>query len=95
LIVRHLVLPEGVSGTEGVMRFISEKVSAGTYISLMSQYLPCHKAASFKELSRRISFEEYEKAQKIMQELGLFNGWMQDSNGLDRFAGVNIKQSLK
>jgi len=95
LIIRHLVLPEDISATEKVMRFIKEEVSSQAYISLMSQYLPCYKASGFSELSRRITCEEYEKAQKIMQKYGLNNGWTQDAMGLLRFAGTNIKPSLK
>ncbi len=42
-------------------------------------------------MSRRISLQEYEQAQDIMDKYGLHNGWTQDSGGLPRFAGVNIK----
>jgi putative pyruvate formate lyase activating enzyme len=95
LIIRHLVLPEDISGTQNVLRFIRDEVSADTYISLMSQYLPCYKAHNFKELSRRLMNEEYARAQELLREYGLENGWTQDSAGLARFAGVNIKPSLK
>ncbi|MBM3255277.1 MAG: radical SAM protein [Candidatus Omnitrophica bacterium] len=95
LIIRHLVLPFAISGTDKVMRFIKEGLSADTYISLMSQYLPCYKAADFQELARRITYEEYERARDIMQKYGLENGWIQDSMGLERFAGSNIKPYLK
>jgi putative pyruvate formate lyase activating enzyme len=95
LVIRHLVLPNDIAGTENVMRFIKEGLSADTYISLMSQYLPCYNAANFKDLSRRITYKEYEGAQGIMHKYGLENGWTQDSRGLARFAGTNIKPSLK
>jgi len=95
LIIRHLVLPEGISDTEKIMRFISSELSASTYISLMSQYLPCCKAAGIKELSRRITRQEYEEAKAILEEYGLENGWIQDSEPLERFAGTNIKPSIK
>ena len=44
LLVRHLVLPGGLSGTEGVMKFLAEEISKDVYISLMSQYFPAYKA---------------------------------------------------
>lgn len=91
LIIRHLVLPNNISGTEKIMKFISENISKDTYISLMSQYLPCYKADQTKEISRRITSEEYRAAEDIMLHYGLYNGWMQDSGGLERFAGTNIK----
>ena len=94
LIIRHLVLPENISGTENIMRFIKEEISQDTYISLMSQYLPYYRASEFKEISRRLKNQEYQEAKDILQKYGLTNGWVQDSFGQERFAGVNIKQSL-
>lgn len=94
LIVRHLVLPNGISGTEKIMKFISQRISPETYISLMSQYLPCYKAKGAEKLSRRISYEEYRQAQDITEKYGLHNGWTQESRGLERFAGIHIKPSL-
>ncbi|MBU4345785.1 MAG: radical SAM protein [Candidatus Omnitrophica bacterium] len=91
LIIRHLVLPQNISGTEKIMQFIAGKLSPEAYISLMSQYLPCYKAEEFPEINRRITSAEYEAAQKIMRACGLNNGWIQESHGLDRFAGTNIK----
>lgn len=91
LIIRHLVLPDNIAGTGKIMEFISKELSTDTYLSLMSQYTPYYKAERFPELSRRISADEYESAKKSMESYGLFNGWTQDSGGLERFAGVNIK----
>ncbi|MDD5116043.1 MAG: radical SAM protein [Candidatus Omnitrophica bacterium] len=91
LIVRHLVLPNRVSGTEEVMRFISENISGDTYVSLMSQYLPYYRARGYPEISRRLKESEYEEAKGILEKYGLLNGWIQESYGSERFAGVNIK----
>lgn len=92
LIVRHLVLPGGASGTGAVMRFLAEQVSRDTYISLMSQYMPYYRAAEFGALNRRISREEYIEAQAMMEECGLSNGWTQEGRGLEKLAGVHIRQ---
>jgi putative pyruvate formate lyase activating enzyme len=78
LIIRHLVLPEGLSGTGGVMRFLAEEISKDVHISLMSQYFPAYKANGFKELSRRTTTDEYEEACRIMENCGLENGWVQE-----------------
>ena len=91
LIIRHLVLPNQISGTDKIMRFISEEVSRETYISLMSQYLPYYKASAHPEINRRLKDDEYEEAKKILERYNLFNGWIQESYGSERFAGVNIK----
>lgn len=91
LIIRHLVLPNNIAGTDDTMRFIAQKISKDTYISLMSQYFPCYKAKDIREICRRITYEEYENAKVSMEKYGLHNGWTQDSYGLQRFAGTNIK----
>ncbi|MCU0652105.1 MAG: radical SAM protein [Candidatus Omnitrophica bacterium] len=95
LIIRHLVLPDNLAGTEKIMEFISCELSVDTYISLMSQYFPCYKADRYPELLRRITLEEYQAAQDIMAQYNLYNGWIQESGGLDRFAGINIKPNVR
>ncbi len=77
LIVRHLVLPEGLSGTRKIMRFIAREISSHTYISLMAQYFPAYQAGQFPSLSRRINREEYREALQAFKEEGLGNGWFQ------------------
>ncbi len=94
LIIRHLVLPDNISGTEKIMKFIAQEISADTYISLMSQYLPSYQAGNFPEINRRITSEEYARAQQAMQKYGLSCGWIQESYGLERFAGIHIKPAL-
>jgi putative pyruvate formate lyase activating enzyme len=91
VVIRHLILPNNISGTDAIMKFIAQELSEDSYISLMSQYMPCYKASQFKEINRRITYQEYEDAQKVMQKYGLYNGWIQESYGLDRFAGIHIK----
>lgn len=94
LIIRHLVLPNNISGTDKIMKFISEEISKDTYISLMSQYCPYYKASQFKEISRRITSQEYEEAKQSMNKHRLYNGWIQESYGSERFAGIHIKPSV-
>ncbi|MFQ5834909.1 MAG: radical SAM protein [bacterium] len=78
LLVRHLVLPNGLAGTRKVFAFLAEEISSHTYISIMSQYFPAYKAQEFKELNRRITRQEYQQALDIANELGLERGWRQD-----------------
>lgn len=77
LIIRHLVMPEDVSGTEEVLRFIAEEISKDTYISLMAQYRPMYKAIDIPIINRRITREEYKRAIEIAKSLGLRNVWTQ------------------
>ena len=91
LIIRHLVLPNRSSGTERIMKFIAGELSQDSYISLMSQYLPYHLATGYPEINRRLKKEEYQEAKEILERYHLLNGWIQESYGAERFAGVNIK----
>ena len=94
LIIRHLVLPDNIAGTEQILTFIKNEISSTCHISLMSQYFPCYKAAEFALINRRISYEEYQEAINSMTKLGLTSGWIQESRGLARFAGLNIKPNI-
>jgi putative pyruvate formate lyase activating enzyme len=78
LIVRHLVLPGGLSRTDGVMKFLAENISKDVYISLMSQYFPAYKTAEFPYVNRGINEQEYDKAYDIKMKYGLRNGWVQE-----------------
>jgi putative pyruvate formate lyase activating enzyme len=78
LLVRHLVLPNDLAGTDGVMRFLAEEVSRETAVSLMSQYFPQHEADRFPEIARRITADEYRAAQEAMARHGLRRGWHQN-----------------
>lgn len=77
LLIRHLVLPNNLAGTEKVLQWIAEKLSRDTYISLMAQYFPAFHASEYPELSRRINRKEYRKARDAFEGCGLSNGWIQ------------------
>ena len=78
LIVRHLVLPEGLAGTREVLRWIADNLSPRVHVSLMDQYFPAHKAVGHPILGRKITAEEYAEALRAFEEAGLTNGWMQE-----------------
>ncbi len=93
VIVRHLVLPGNVSGTREVLQRLSRAVPPrSVWVSLMSQYLPCNKAGEYRELSRRISAEEYSAAAGCLAEYGFDNGWVQEENGSPDLSGINIEE---
>ena len=70
LLVRHLVMPEGLAGTPEVMRFLAS-LSEDTYVNVMAQYRPCHRAGEYPELGRRITREEYNQAVQAALDAGL------------------------
>ena len=71
LLVRHLVLPEGIAGTSGVVKFLAEEISKNTYINIMDQYHPCFKAFDNPPLNRRITPREYADAVQMAVDAGL------------------------
>ncbi len=71
LLVRHLVLPEDISGTAGVVRFLAEKISRNTYINIMDQYHPCFQAFQNPPLDRRLTQQEYADAIQMAIDAGL------------------------
>jgi len=94
LIIRHLVLPNNLAGTDAILAFISEKLSPEIHISLMSQYEPVFKAGQYLPINRKITLQEYEEAESLLKKYGLKNGWVQESGGLKRFEGTNIKRNI-
>lgn len=73
LMIRHLVMPNNVSGTKGVFKWISENLPKDTYVNIMSQYRPMYKAFDYPDISRRITRKEYQDAIKWAKEFGLSN----------------------
>jgi len=71
LLIRHLVLPQNLAGTEKIMQFIADEISTNTYVNIMAQYYPAHRSYKFEELSRRISREEYKMAVDSAKLAGL------------------------
>ncbi len=77
LIVRHLIFPNGIAGSEESLRWLVEEVSPHVAVSIMSQYYPTHRAYKYKELNRKITPKEYQEVVDIAEKLGIENGWLQ------------------
>ncbi len=71
LLVRHLVLPNGLSGTQEVLRFVAEEISPRTYVNLMGQYRPSFRAYRHEPLARRPTAEELGGPREAARRLGL------------------------
>jgi putative pyruvate formate lyase activating enzyme len=74
VLVRHLVMPGATAGTESIMRFLAEEVSPDTYVNLMDQYRPEGRVSEtkFAAINRRITAEEYHRAQEVARAAGLW-----------------------
>jgi putative pyruvate formate lyase activating enzyme len=71
LLVRHLVMPGGVADTASIMKFLAEEISRDTYVNVMQQYHPEHKAVNYSEINRPIYSHEFEDAINAARAAGL------------------------
>ena len=71
LLVRHLVLPANIAGSDKVLAFLAQDISTNTYLNLMDQYYPCYRADEYPLLARPISNAEYKDALKLAEQYGL------------------------
>jgi putative pyruvate formate lyase activating enzyme len=86
LLVRHLVLPHDLAGTRKVVRFLAEEVSRDTYLNVMAQYHPCHRAFEFPLLARPVTNDEFMQAVNLARRQGL--------ERLDRFCYPRVARAV-
>jgi putative pyruvate formate lyase activating enzyme len=85
LIVRHLILPERLAGSAESLTWLATEVSPDVHISVMAQYYPAFRASDHPPLSRRITRAEYDEVVKLVDDLGMENGWIQDLDSPDSY----------
>ena len=78
LIVRHLILPNDVAGSDDSLRWLVKDISRDVTVSIMAQYYPCHLAPQEPLISRKISLQEYSHVVETVTDLGMTNGWLQE-----------------
>jgi putative pyruvate formate lyase activating enzyme len=83
LLIRHLVLPNDISGSIDTLQWIKANLSTDVAISLMAQYSPMYEAHKFKEINRRIRQDEYDRVVDKCWELGFENVYIQDFSSQD------------
>ena len=74
LLIRHLILPNKLSGTENITHFIASRISKSSYLNVMDQYRPCYKASQtgkYPELNHRPSLQAYQNAVHFAKKAGL------------------------
>jgi len=85
LLIRHLVLPNGLAGSKESLNFIREQIGRETFLSLMWQYFPTHRADENTLLSRPVTENEYEMALNWLDIYGIENGWAQEYSSKDYY----------
>jgi putative pyruvate formate lyase activating enzyme len=81
MIIRHLVLPGNLAGSEIILPWIAEELSRDSYVNIMDQYHPSWHASGLsgtsipRSLARRITEREYRFAIRCAQDSGLHRGF--------------------
>ena len=71
LLIRHLVLPGHISGTEKVLEYIANDISPHSYLNLMDQYYPCYRADENPPLDRPLTRNEYQETLALSERYGI------------------------
>jgi putative pyruvate formate lyase activating enzyme len=85
LIIRHLILPNGLAGSKESLTWLAEEISPDVTVSIMSQYYPTHHTSRFPELNRKITREEYSEVVELINSLGMENGWLQEMDSSENY----------
>jgi len=84
LLIRHLVMPNGLAASDKVFEFIAKELSPDTAVNIMAQYYPTHLAYKYPEINRLPTINEYSEALRMAKDAGLDYGWRQTVSTLVR-----------
>ena len=73
LMIRHLVMPNRVAGTDKFIKWVAENLPKSTYVNIMHQYFPEYEAFDYPDIWRRINVQEYLEAMRWADQYGLTN----------------------
>jgi putative pyruvate formate lyase activating enzyme len=78
MLIRHLVLPGNLAGSEKIIKWIRDNLGIDTFISLMSQYYPVHKSGEYPIMNRKIKHVEYGRLTDLLVDEGFKNVFIQN-----------------
>ena len=78
IIIRHLILPNHTENSKKVLKWINYNMPKDITVSIMAQYFPTYKAKEIKDISRKITKNEYKKIEEYLYSLDLKNGYIQE-----------------
>jgi len=84
VLIRHLVLPLHIKNTKAVLETIADRFGVDTYVSVLLQYTPVVNVPDYPELNRHLTERECDKALKILSDLGMTNGYIQELSSADK-----------
>ncbi len=85
LIVRHLILPGGLAGSEDSLGWLVGQISPEVSVSIMSQYFPANRADRLPLLARKILPVEYAEVAELIDRLGIVSGWIQEMDSAESY----------
>jgi putative pyruvate formate lyase activating enzyme len=71
LLIRHLVLPNDQAGSEDLAEWVATELGKDTYVNVMAQYRPEHKAKGHEKLGRALTKQEFKRAVQAFQDRGI------------------------
>ncbi len=83
MIIRHLILPSNTNSSKEIIDYLAEHFR-NTYISLMSQYVPCGNLSGFDEINRKITKREYDKVVDYALSKNLEKLFVQELSSADK-----------
>ena len=78
IVIRHLILPNHITNTKHVLKWIKETFQDNVYVSIMAQYFPTYLAKQDPKLSRKLTRKEYQQVERYINTLNFKNGYMQE-----------------
>ena len=80
-LIRHLILPEALENSMGVIDFVADSFPrGGVLFSLMSQYTPMPGLDRFPELSQRVDADLNARLINYARSSGIENGYWQETS---------------
>ncbi len=73
IVLRHLVMPNRVSGPKDFAYWVAENLDKDTYVNIMAQYRVEYNAFDYERISRAIEPEEFIEAIEWAKDAGLTN----------------------
>ncbi len=78
VIVRHLLLPDGLTESKKAIKYLYEKYGDSVFISIMSQYTPFGNLGNYPELLNKVKSSDYEKLIDYAVKIGVSNAFIQE-----------------
>ncbi|MBD3421155.1 MAG: radical SAM protein [Chitinivibrionales bacterium] len=95
LLIRHLVLPHDMAGSEKIVDFLQSTFDPeDVAVSVMAQYGPRYNACRYSKIARAITPEEYRRASRCFKNAG-FSGYFQEMQRLNDSFFINFKRRKK